>query len=139
MKKIIILILFLTPFILDAQILVDTDKVINKYGATADTLNKDDSVSDTYYVKSFAESSELFWKITNVSGASKVTIGFYGSYNHSDWITINETTLNIIVSDTTFTQNFINTHRYPYLKTYCTAVDSVQTTKYKFNLVIDKN
>lgn len=138
MKKLIFLIVFLVPLFLGAQTLVDTDDVINKHGATADTLNKDDVVTDSYYVKDFSKDAELFWDIDSVAGRTKVTLGFYGSYDYVNWITIDETTLTVTTGDTTFVQSS-GTYLYPYLRAQATAIDSVQTTRYKYNLVIDKN
>lgn len=138
MKKLIFLIVFLIPLFLAAQTLVDEDDVINKYGATGDTLNKDDVVTDTYYIKDFSVDSELFWTIDSVAGRQKVTLLFAGSYDNSTWITIDETTLTVTAGDTTFVQSS-GTYLYPYLKAQATAIDSVQSTKYKYNLVIRKN
>jgi len=140
MKKILlILAVFLFTLSLNAQTVVLTDDVINKYGATADTLNKNDEVSDTYYVKDFIQNANLFWNVDSVDGTSPcVTLGFYGSYDNSEWITIDETTLTVTTGDTTFVQTS-TTYFYPYVKTYIKAIDSTQTSRYKYNLVIDKN
>ena len=138
MKKLLFLIIFLIPLFVNAQTLVDADDVINKYGKTADTLNLNDVLSDSYYIKDFSKDAELFWTIDSVSGTPKVLLGFYGSYDNVTWITIDETTLTIAVGDTTFVQSS-GTYLYPYLKPYAKAVDNAQTIRYKYNLVIDKN
>lgn len=121
MKKLIFLVLFLIPLFINAQTLVKTDDVINKYGATGDTLNLNESVTDTYYVKDFSVDSELAWSLTEVSGDLTVTVGFYGSYDYVKWFTINETDLTVTGTDTTFVQSS-GTYLYPYLKTYCKAI-----------------
>lgn len=138
MKKLIFLILFLIPLFINAQTLVDVDDVVNKYGKTADTLNLNDSFTDTYYIKDFSVDSELFWTLTEVSGDLTTTVGFYGSYDNSTWITIDETDLTVTGTDTTFVQSS-GTYLYPYLKIYCKAITNAQTARYKYNLVIDKN
>lgn len=137
MKKLIFLIVFLIPLIGFSQTAVTESKVINKYGATADTLIKDGTKSTTYYVKPFSSDAEIFWNIDSVAGRTKVTLLFAGSYDHSEWIDIDETTLTVTSGDTTFVQSS-GTYLYPYLKAQVTAVDSVQTTRYKYNLVIQK-
>jgi len=138
MKKIIILGLFLLPLFITAQTVVRYDDVINKYGATGDTLNLNDKLSDTCYVKDFSVDAEIFWDIDSVSGTPKVTLGFYGSYDNSTWITINESDLTIAEGDTTFVQSS-GTYLYPYLKAYAKAITNAQTVRYKYNLVIRKN
>jgi hypothetical protein len=139
MKKLIVLFsIMIFALSLNAQTLIDKDQVVNKYGATADTLNKDDSVTDTYYIKPFAENMNLFWDVDSVDGTSpKVILGFFGSYDNSEWIEIDETTITVTSGDTTFVQTS-TTYLYPYIKVEIKAVDSVQTARYKYNLVIDK-
>ena len=97
-----------------------------------------DSETETYYISRFSKDAELFWDIDSVSGTPKVTDGFYGSYDNSNWITINETDLTIAEGDTTFVQSS-GTYLYPYLKTYIKAITNAQTIRWKNNLVIDKN
>jgi hypothetical protein len=138
MKKILVLFsIMIFALSLNAQTLIEEDRTVNKYGATADTLNKDDAITDTYYIKPFVENVNLFWNVDSVAGAPVVTLGLYGSYDNSEWITVDESTLTIASGDTTFVQTS-TTYFYPYIKTYIKAVDSVQTVRYKYNLIIDK-
>lgn len=138
MKKFIILLFMFVPFLLAAQTTISEDVVLTKYGAVGDTLNKDDVVTDSWYIDDFSTDSEVFWDIDSVAGRTKVKLDFEGSYDNSNWITINSTTLTVATGDTTFVQSS-GTYLYPYLKSYATAIDSVQTTKYKRVIVIKKN
>ncbi len=138
MKKLIILLFVFVPFLMVAQTTVKEDVVLTQYGAVSDTLNKDDAVTDSWYIKDFSTDAEVFWDIDSVAGRTKVTALFQGSYDNSNWITINSTTLTVITGDTTFVQSS-GTFLYPYLKRTLTAVDSTQTTKYKSVIVIKKN
>ena len=138
MKKLIILLFVLVPFLINAQTTVRQDNVYNRGGATGDTLNLNETMTDNYYVMDFSKDAELFWDIDSLSGTPSVTVGFYGSYDYINWITINETTLTIASGDTTFVQSS-GTYLYPYLRVYAKAVSNVQNIRYKYNLVIDKN
>lgn len=138
MKKVIILLLLFVPFLMMAQTTIKEDVVLTKYGGVGDTLNLNETLTDTYYVKDFSTDAELFWDIDSLSGTPKVTVGFYGSYDNSNWITINETDLTINVGDTTFVQSS-GTYLYPYLKAYAKAITNAQNIKYEYILVIKKN
>jgi|GEM_PF-4278029 len=138
MKKIIILLLMFVPLFLAAQTVVSEDIVLTQYGGVGDTLNLNDVVTDTWYIDEFSTDAEVYWDIDSLSGTPSVKLGFYGSYDNSEWITIDESTLTIAVGDTTFVQSS-GTFLYPYLKREATAVTNAQNIKYRSVIVIKKN
>jgi len=140
MKKLIFLLALVLCLgaVSSAQTVVTEDQVITLYGATGDTLNLADVLQDDYYIDDFSVDAELFWDLDSVAGDPNVTVLFAGSYDNSNWITINSTSLDIAVGDTTFVQSS-GTYLYPYLRVQATAITDAQTTKYKYVLVIRKN
>lgn len=135
MRNLLIIIGLLITVCASSQSVIRESSATTKYGRTADTLNLNDAVSDSYYISPFSTDAELFWNIDSVAGTPSVTLAFEGSYNNSDWITINSTTLTPAVGDTTFVQSS-GTYLYPYLKATATAVSNVQTIRYQYVLVV---
>jgi len=140
MKKLIFLLALVLTLgaVSIAQTVINEDQVTTLYGATGDTLNLGDTLLNTYYVDDFSVDAELFWDLDSVAGDPNVTVLFAGSYDNSNWITINSTSLDIASGDTTFVQSS-GTYLYPYLKIQAIAVTDAQTTKYKYVLVVRKN
>lgn len=123
-----------------AQTSVREDVVLTKYGGVGDTLNLDESINDTYYIKDFSTDSELFWDIDSVSGTPRVLLEFNGSYDNSNWIVIDTATVGITAGTAQVLKvQSSGTYLYPYLQAKATARDNTQTIRYKYVLVIKKN
>lgn len=146
MKKIIILI-GLFAFIvvgINAQSLVNSDRVIHY--TYDDTLIKDATFSNSYYIKNYAVNARLTLQVDTMSTAAqhpKARAILLRSVNHVDWYSIEGDT---VVAASTLasghkiaTSALISNIYEPYLKVTVTAIDSTQNSKVKYYLLIQKN
>jgi len=140
MKNVILLISAILMLALSAQAqeVVRDDDVINEGGAVSDTLNKDDAVTYSYYVKDFAETIDGYFHLDSLSGSPKVIIKLEGSYNYTKWYEIGNDT--VTMTGATFDLRVTErSYKYAYIRATLSAIDNVQNSRYNFNLVIDKN
>jgi hypothetical protein len=165
MKKLFILLVFLAfVTVARSQTVIKSDMVVNyQY---ADTLQKDDTVAVTYYVKDFVVNARLTVITDSLStGYSKTNTILYGSADYVNWTALTgnysaQTLALTINADSTQTGTFTPSGTstisiagtdggsssivykdlfYPYLKVQTIAVDSTQNNRYIYKLVIDKN
>lgn len=123
---------------------INSDQVVNYVKQT--DLNRNEYVVNTYYVPGFIKNARLTVQTDTVSAATdlpKVRAIVMRSPNNSDWysvagdtVTVTATTsLGHAVGRTALLSNVYEN----YLKVTVTAIDSVQNTKLRTYLLIDKN
>jgi hypothetical protein len=146
MKKLIVF-LSLFAFIaigINAQTVVTSDKVIHyTYG---DTLIKDATFYNTYYVKPYALNARLTLEIDTMASAvqhPKVNAILSRSVNNLDWYSVAGDTVvaasTIASGHKIATSGLIGDIYAPYLKVTVKAIDSTQNSKVKYYLLIQKN
>lgn len=130
---------------LQAQITtIKTDYVVNYlYG---DTLIKNASFSNVYYVKDFVKNARLTLVIDTMASAAqhpKVRSVLLRSANAVDYYSVAGDTVTATSSLASghkiATSSLISNIYEPYVKVTTTAIDSTQNSKVKYILVIDKN
>ncbi|MFA7362098.1 MAG: hypothetical protein WC139_13780 [Candidatus Kapaibacterium sp.] len=146
MKKLIFLIAFigLISLNLQAQISVTADKVVHYiYG---DTLIKDATFNNTYYVKDFAVNARLTLVIDTMHLATdlpKVRAIVTRSVNNSDFYSVAGDTVTASATAASghkiATSGLLSDIYANYLKVTVKAIDSTQNTKVGYYLLIDKN
>lgn len=111
-----------------------------KYYHYSDTLEKNDVITQYYYVPDFCTSFRIQTDCdTLATGYIKVSTQVYGSLDFSNWVAIGSA---LVTSGNTAsaTNTALNsTVHYNYLKITTTAVDSTQYVDFKYRLLIDKN
>ena len=146
MKKLIVFI-SLFAFIaigINAQTVVTSDKVIHyTYG---DTLIKDATFNNTYYVKPYALNARLTLEIDTMAlgtDTPKVVAILARSVNNVDWYSVAGDTVTATATTASghkiATSGLIGDIYAPYLKVTVTAIDSTQNAKVQYYLLIQKN
>lgn len=128
--------MFALMITVNAQTTVKTPQVVNY--TYSDTLAKDETFNNTYYVKAFADNLRLQVSAdTLTTGYIKVQTIIAGSLDNSNWTNIDTLVVagsgasayGVKLSQNTF---------YNYLKVTVKAIDSTQYVEPKYYLLIDQ-
>jgi hypothetical protein len=137
MKKILSLIVLMVAFVsvsFSQNLTATNTTVYIAKGATADTLNKDGSITYTAYVPNFCYATKFQVTQTEVSGYAKTKTYLETSFDNALWtkldsVSISETAKGISVLKNPYTQ---------YIRLRTVGLDSTQTTRVKYYWLIEK-
>lgn len=92
MKKLILLLVFLVPLLVNAQTLASPKAITadkDYYYLYGDTLEKDAAISQYYYVSDYCQDLRLQLDLdTLAEGYIKVNTVVYGSMDYANWVTL---------------------------------------------------
>lgn len=142
MKNILLITLLFSLFTsVQAQNKTVTDDIFlaNVLNASNDTIQKNDSIFYSIYVKPFIDVVKWQTTATRVSGSySKAMVILQTSFDYVNWVN-NDTLLIAGAGITTQALTSAITIKDPYFRLLTVAYDSTATLKIKHNILIDTN
>lgn len=138
MKKllsIILLLLCVTVVFGQVDKTVRNSSVFNVKGAIGDTLNLADVVSYKMYVPNFATKLKVGVDIDSIAGDPAVQTIIRTSLNFKDWEDVD--TINTADADR-YEIGLLLSPYTQYIEIESTGITNAQTSKYKYNILIEK-
>lgn len=138
MKKLLfILVMVVVAMTTNAQTTVNGSKVFRILPANAgDTLNKDDVDHQYLYIPNFAIAAKFQAVVDSVAGYPKATIIIRSSLDYSNWTNLD--TVNLTSASRVGMSSLVLPYA-QYLDIQTTAIDSTQTSKFTYTILIEKN
>lgn len=137
MKKIITMIILMLAVVsigFAQNLTAETSRVYIAKGATADTINKDASITYSAYIPNFCYATKVQITQTEVAGYAKTKTYIETSFDNVTWtkldsVSLGETAKGISTLKNPYTQ---------YVRLRTVALDSTQTTRIKYYWLIEK-
>lgn len=136
MKKLIsLLFLSLIVFAVTGQNLktITYSNVYPSKGAVSDTINKNGSISETVYVKTFCDYSRFQVTQTEISGYAKTKTYLEYSFDNALWVKLDS----VSVTETNKGYSNYKNPYAPYMRLRTVALDSTQNVRIKYHWLIN--
>ena len=137
MKKLISILALMVAFVavsVAQNLTVSNSAVYIAKGSTKDTLNKDASITYTAFVQNFAYAAKVQITQTQVKGYAKTKTYLESSMDNVLWTRLDSVSLSGTNKGTSTLKNPYT----QYLRVRTVGLDSTQTTRVKYFLLIEK-